>query len=165
MRIMNFARGELVNIPDLKQAIEQKIVACYVTDFPSKEVLEMDNTICIPHLGASTPESENNCAFMAARQIADYLEYGIIKNSANIPNVDLPKSFKTRICIIHKNIPKMLTQISGAVAEIDLNIENMINRSKEKYAYTILDVDSKVPDSAVDSLQKIDGVVNVRVID
>jgi D-3-phosphoglycerate dehydrogenase len=102
---------------------------------------------------------------MAARQIADFLEYGIVRNSANIPNVDLQKNFKTRICIIHKNIPKILTQISGALANCELNIENMINRSRGNYAYTILDVDSKVSDSMIEGLGKIDGILNVRAID
>lgn len=165
MRILNFARGDLVNVTDLKDAIEKKIVARYATDFPSKELLETENTICVPHLGASTPESENNCAFMAARQVADYLEYGIVKNSANIPNVDLPKSFKTRICLIHKNIPKVLNGISSAIAAENLNIENMINRSRGNYAYTIMDVDSQVPESAIKSLESLEGIINVRVID
>lgn len=164
MRILNFARGDLVNIDDLRDAIEKKIVARYTTDFPSKELLEMENTICVPHLGASTPESENNCATMAARQVADYLEYGIVKNSANIPNVDLPKSFKTRICLIHQNIPKIINGISSAIASENLNIENMINRSRGNYAYTIMDVDSQVPDSAIKALGALEGIINVRVI-
>ncbi len=165
MRILNFARGDLVNTADLKDAIEKKIVARYATDFPDKELLEMDNTICVPHLGASTPESENNCASMAARQVADYLEYGIIRNSANIPNVDLPKNFKSRICVIHKNIPKVINGVTSAVAGENINIENMINRSRGNYAYTILDVDTKVPDKSIDPLSSIEGVISVRVID
>jgi len=164
MRILNFARGDLVNNADLKVAIENKIVARYTTDFPSKELLEMENTICVPHLGASTPESENNCATMAARQVADYLEYGIVRNSANLPAVDLPKSFKTRVCLIHKNIPNVLNGISNATTAANLNIENMINRSRGNYAYTIVDVDTAVPDAAIKSFNEIEGIINVRVI-
>ena len=102
---------------------------------------------------------------MAARQVADYLEYGIIRNSANIPNVDLPKNFKSRICVIHKNIPKVINGVTSAVAGENINIENMINRSRGNYAYTILDVDTKVPDKSIDPLSSIEGVISVRVID
>lgn len=164
VRILNFSRGELVDTKALKKAIDSGTVACYVVDFPTEELLEMDKVIAIPHLGASTPESEENCAVMAAKQLADYLENGNIKNSVNLPDCYIERESLCRVTIIHKNIPNMLTRFSAALAECDINIPHMLNRSKKEYAYTIMDADSDVPDEVVKKITEIDGVLSVRVI-
>ncbi len=164
VRILNFARGELVNSADIIDALGKGTVAAYVTDFPSDEVIGVEGVVAIPHLGASTQESEDNCAVMAANQIVDYLENGNIKNSVNLPNVVVPRTTTCRICVIHKNIPNMLTQISGAVSANGLNIEKMSNDSKKEYAYTILDVDELVGKDAAAAILAIEGVIKVRVI-
>jgi len=160
VRILNFSRAELVNDADLLEALCAGKVSAYVSDFPTDEVLDAPGVIAIPHLGASTPESEDNCAYMASKQIIDFLETGNIKNSVNLPNVELGAMPDSRICVIHKNIPNMLTQISGLVSHANINIETMINKSKKDYAYTVLDiVGSAVPDSVVDAIRGIDGIV------
>ncbi len=164
VRILNFARGDLVNSADIIEALGNGKVAAYVTDFPSDEVIGVEGVVAIPHLGASTQESEDNCAVMAANQIVDYLENGNIKNSVNLPSVVAPRTTACRVCVIHKNIPNMLTQISGAVSALGLNIEKMANESKKEYAYTILDVDELVGKDAAASIMAIDGVIKVRVI-
>ncbi len=164
VRILNFARGGLVNSEDMKKALESGKVAAYVTDFPSDELLEVDGVIAIPHLGASTPESEDNCAAMAAKQIIDYIENGNITNSVNLPEISMPRSGKHRVCVIHKNIPNMLTSITGIVAENNVNIENMLNKSRGDYAYTMLDVDDADTDAVTEKIAAIDGTIKVRVI-
>lgn len=162
VRILNFARGELVNDADIIAALESDKVACYVTDFPNDNVIGVKNVVAIPHLGASTPESEDNCAYMAAIQLIDYIENGNIKNSVNLPNAEMAKSGDTRICVIHKNVPAVITQITAAVS--GLNIENMINQSKKEYAYTMLDVDGNVGDDIISKIETISGVIKVRCI-
>ncbi len=164
VRILNFARGELVNSSDIIEALGKGAVAAYVTDFPSDEVIGVEGVVAIPHLGASTQESEDNCAVMAAKEIVDYLENGNIVNSVNFPSVSMPRTTKSRICVIHKNIPNMLTQISGAVSAIGVNIEKMSNQSKKENAYTILDVDDIVSKEALNKITEIDGVIRVREI-
>ncbi len=164
VRILNFARGDLVNSADIIEALGKGAVSAYVTDFPSDEVIGVEGVIAIPHLGASTQESEDNCAVMAAKEIIDYLENGNITNSVNFPNLVMPRTTKSRICVIHKNIPNMLTQISGAVSEIGVNIEKMNNQSKKENAYTILDVDDIVSKDAISKITDIDGVIKVRII-
>jgi len=164
VRILNFARGELVKNADILAALESGKVSCYVVDFPSDEVIGAKGVVAIPHLGASTPESEDNCAYMAAIQLIDYIENGNIKNSVNLPDAEIPKSGETRICIIHKNVPATITQITGVVSELNLNIENMLNKSKKDYAYTIIDVNNKVDVSAVAKIKAIAGIINVRCI-
>lgn len=162
---MNFSRGELVNTADLLEAIENGIVSKYVTDFPNEELLGIDNVIPIPHLGASTPESEENCAVMAVEQIRDYIENGNIINSVNYPHCELPRSPGTqRITIAHKNIPNMVGQITSALAARNINISNMINKSKGNYAYTIIDIDSEVCNETLDKFSQIPGVIRVRAI-
>ena len=165
VRILNFARGELVNDEDMLEALESGKVARYVTDFPNKTVVGAKNVVAIPHLGASTPESEDNCAVMAARQIADYLENGNIVNSVNIPSAVMPRSGGARVCVIHKNIPEMIAKITTALSFKGANIENMMNagRKDKTYAYTMIDVDS-VHDGLADAISQIDGVIRVRVI-
>ncbi|BCI59554.1 3-phosphoglycerate dehydrogenase family protein [Solibaculum mannosilyticum] len=154
VRILNFARGGLVNEADLIAGLESGKVAAYVTDFPSDALLDVKGVIPLPHLGASTPESEENCACMAALQVKDFLENGNIINSVNFPRVEMARSAGcTRICIIHRNLPNVLSHITESVSSIGLNIENMQSHSKKDYAYAILDVTGDV---TADVLKKID---------
>ncbi len=163
-RILNFARGGLVNSADVVAALASGKLAAYVTDFPSDDLIGVEGVIAIPHLGASTQESEDNCAVMAAREIVDYLENGNISNSVNMPNVSMPRSTDQRICVIHRNVPNMLAQISAVVSAGGMNIDKMSNQSRKDYAYTILDVSSKASDAAVADIEAIEGVIRVRTI-
>ena len=163
VRLLNFSRGALVDNAALKKALEAGKVACYVTDFPSEETLDMPNTVNIPHLGASTPESEDNCAVMAAKELSDFMLYGNIKNSVNFPNCEMAMEGKFRVTIAHKNIPNMLTRFAGIFADAGININNMMNKSKKENAYTILDVD-QIPDSVEHQIEQVEGVHKVRVI-
>ncbi|MBQ7757196.1 MAG: 3-phosphoglycerate dehydrogenase [Oscillospiraceae bacterium] len=158
VRLLNFARGELVNGADIVEAVNSGKVARYVVDFPSDEVLGVDNIVAIPHLGASSEESEDNCAVMAADELIEYIERGTIKNSVNFPNAELAKTGNALVCVLHKNVPAVLTQVTGAVKG---NVENLVNKSKKDWAYTMLDVNGDVD---VDAIKAIDGVVGVRVI-
>ena len=164
VRILNFSRAELVNAADMKAAIAAGKVAAYVVDFPTEEVLGVDGIIAIPHLGASTPESEDNCAMMAADELKEYLEDGNIVNSVNFPTVEVPRTTEARICVLHKNIPSMLSQISGVISAEGINIETMTNRSKKDYAYTILDVVGIPSDDSLKKIEAIDGVIRIRKI-
>lgn len=165
IRIINLSRGELVNDEDIIQAIEKGIVSEYVTDFPNEKLIHVAGVIPVPHLGASTPESENNCAVMAVLQTKDFLENGNIKNSVNFPACDMGISIvKHRLTIVHKNIPKMLGQISAVLSEQGTNIANMINRSLGDYAYTMVDLEEEITDANVIRIKDIDGVLKVRVI-
>lgn len=164
VRILNFARGGLVNSADIKAALETGKVASYVTDFPSDDLLGTDGVIAIPHLGASTPESEDNCAQMAANELIDYIENGNIVNSVNLPEISMPRSGINRICVIHKNIPNMLTSITAVVADNNVNIENMLNKSKGDYAYTMIDIAQADTDAITSKLNAIQGIIRVRVI-
>lgn len=165
IRIMNFSRAELVNDDDLKEALESNLVAKYVTDFPNEKTLNMSNVICIPHLGASTPESEDNCAVMAVNQIRDYLENGNIKNSVNYPACNMGKCQTVgRFAILHKNVPKMVVQITTILADKNINIADMINKSKKDWAYTLIDIEDKVTDDIINAIKEIEGVVKVRII-
>lgn len=168
VRIFNFSRGELVNEDALEKAIQEGIVAKYITDFPNDRVLGMENVIPVPHLGASTVESEENCAIMAARELKDYLETGNIRNSVNYPNAVLPYVGKRRITVLHQNVPNMVGRISAALAEHNINIADMVNRSKGTYAYTIIDIDnaldSNIKAGIADKMKTIPGVAAVRII-
>ena len=164
VRILNFARGTLVNEAHMAVALEEKKVACYVVDFPSDAVLSMENVIAVPHLGASTPESEDNCAMMAADELKDYLENGNIKNSVNFPNCEMARDGQVRVTIAHKNVPNMLSRFSAVMAEKHLNIVNMINKSKKENAYTIMDIDGDVSGDMLASISEIEGVLGVRII-
>ncbi|MDP4118074.1 MAG: 3-phosphoglycerate dehydrogenase family protein [Bacillota bacterium] len=164
IRILNFARGELVDTEAVKNALESGKVACYVTDFPNDEVIGVKNVIAIPHLGASTPESEDNCATMAGAQLVDYLENGNITNSVNFPSCSMQRSGVLRITIAHLNKQAMLSRISGFISERGINIENMINKSKKDYAYTIIDTDGDINPADIEALAAIEGVLRVRVI-
>ncbi|MCI9273701.1 MAG: phosphoglycerate dehydrogenase [Clostridiales bacterium] len=164
VRILNYSRAALVNNADIIEAVGSGKVSAYVTDFPTDEVLGVENIIAIPHLGASTPESEDNCARMAADQVKDYLENGNIINSVNLPAVSMARSGDARVCVIHKNIPSVITSVTGVLSENGVNIENMQSKSRKDYAYTILDITGSSPDAALQGLTAIDGIIRVRVI-
>ena len=164
VRILNLARGGLVNDDDMIAALESGRVAKYVTDFPDDKIATAKNVIALPHLGASTPESEENCAVMAVRQLQDYLVNGNIVNSVNLPNVSQEWSGIARICLIHKNVPAMLTQIMSILSGDGINVENMTNKSKKDYAYTMVDVNTRISAEASDELRAIPGVIRVRVL-
>ena len=164
VKIINLSRADLVNAAELKAALTDGKVSAYVTDFPTEEVINTSGVVAIPHLGASTEESEDNCAVMAARQLDDYLKNGNIKNSVNYPNVEMPRSAVARICVLHQNVPSILTKITAAVADEGLNIENMTNKSKGENAYTMLDVSSTPSDDAIARISAVEGINKVRVI-
>lgn len=163
VRILNFARGELVNDADILSALDSGKINSYVTDFPSDTVLGAKGVIAIPHLGASTPESEDNCAYMAAIQLIDYIENGNITNSVNLPNAEMTAS-GVKVCVIHKNIPSIISYITTALGEANINIENMLNKSKKDYAYTMIDSKDDVNDDIISVLEKISGIIKVRII-
>lgn len=164
VRILNFARAELVDAGAMKSAIDDGKVAKYVCDFPNNDLHTYKNVVTIPHLGASTPEAEDNCAVMAVKEIMDFLENGNIVNSVNFPKVSLPRSTETRITVAHENIPNMLSQISNQVAKEGLNIENMQSGSRNDVAYTVLDVSGDVKDEVKSDMEAIEGVIRVRII-
>ena len=164
VRILNFARGELVNNDDIKAALAAGKVASYVVDFPNAETVNQPGIVAIPHLGASTEESEDNCAVMAAHELADYIENGNILNSVNFPNCSLPCEGQGRIAIIHKNVPNMITQFTKVFADENINISAMVNSSKKDNAYTLLNTDDIITNDLIDKLKSIDGVVRIRVI-
>lgn len=164
VRILNFSRGGLVNNSDILDAIKSEKVSCYVTDFPTAELLGVEGVIAIPHLGASTPESEENCAVMAVNQLMDYLENGNIKNSVNMPNISMARENGTRICVLHRNVPNMISSISGILSLSGVNIEDMRSKSKNDFAYAILDFTGEVSKDVIDKIYKIDGVIRTRVI-
>ena len=164
VRMVNLARGELVDDEAMMAALERGKVARYVTDFPNNTITLAPNVVPIPHLGASTPESEDNCAIMAAQQLRDFLENGNIKNSVNFPNVEMERSGVQRLCIIHRNIPAMLANITAQLSGDGVNVENMTNKSRGDFAYTLVDVGSQVEKSVIDDIRAIDGIIRVRVI-
>lgn len=162
-RLLNFSRAELVNSSDMLKALESGQIGGYVVDFPTDEMLDVKNVVCIPHLGASTPESEDNCAFMAAAQLRDYLEYGSIKNSVNLPDVVMGAPEGNRILIIHENVPNMVSAISSAISKEGINIDNMVNKSKKEAAVTVIEIADMPRDELVNTLAALDGVIKVRV--
>jgi D-3-phosphoglycerate dehydrogenase len=164
VRILNFARGKLVNNTDLERAVKEGIVSRYVTDFPDDQLLNMDEVIPIPHLGASTPESEDNCAIMAVRQMRQFLERGNVINSVNFPYCDMDPSGKSRIVVANRNVPAMVGQITAVLAGQGINIADMLNRSKGENAYNIIDTDTEVSEDSVEKIRNIQGVTMVRVI-
>jgi D-3-phosphoglycerate dehydrogenase / 2-oxoglutarate reductase len=165
VRILNFARGGLVKNADMKAALESGKVACYITDFPDAETLEMKNCISIPHLGASTAESETNCAIMAVDQLMEYIENGNIINSVNFPQAEMDRHEGARILIANKNIPNMVSQITTILASAGVNISGMLNRNKNEIAYNIIDVNLKmVAPGLIEKIKSIEGVFLVRVI-
>lgn len=163
VRVLNFARGELVDNAAMIAALESGKVAAYVVDFPSDEILGVKNAIAIPHLGASTPESEDNCAMMAALELIDYIENGNIKNSVNYPDASM-NAVGTKICIMHKNVPAVISALTAALGDAGINIDNMLNKSKKDYAYTMIDTSADISDAVVEKLKAVDTVIKVRVI-
>ena len=164
VRIINLARGDLANSADVVSALEDGRMAAYVTDFPSADLIGVDGVIAMPHLGASTPESEENCATMGADELIDFLENGNIINSVNMPAVSSPKCGAARITVIHNNQPNMIATISDTISKDGINIANFVNKNRGEIAYSILDVDSDVPGVVLGDIEKIAGVVRVRVI-
>ena len=164
VRILNFARGELVDTNDIIEALEEGKVAAYITDFPNDALIGATGVIAIPHLGASTPESEDNCAVMAVNQVADYLENGNITNSVNLPAVSVARNGKHRMTIIHKNVAGIVSSITSTLASENVNIDNMVNKSKGEYAYTMIDTDTDVSEEAIKAVTGIESVIRVRVI-
>ena len=162
VKIINLARADLVNASDIKKALADKKVSVYVTDFPTEETVGAEGIINIPHLGASTNESEDNCAIMAAKQLDAYLSTGNIHNSVNFPNVALEVSADHRICVMHKNIPNVLSRITGAFASINTNIENMANASKGEISYTIVETNDPIAENTINTVMAIEGVFNVK---
>lgn len=163
VRILNFARGELVNSEDMLSALAEGAVASYITDFPTDELIGAEGVTAIPHLGASTPESEDNCAYMAAVELIDYIECGKIHNSVNLPDCELAKTADHLVCVIHKNVPAIITQVTAVISEAGGNIESVASKSKKDMAYTMLDVTGDVA-AACSKISAIDGVAKVRVL-
>ncbi len=164
VRILNLARGELVNDDAMIDALERGRVAKYVTDFPNNKITLAKNVVAIPHLGASTPESEENCAVMAANELAAYLVNGNIVNSVNLPRVEMPWSGNCRLCLIHRNIPAMLANVTMMLSQENVNVENMTNKSRGDYAYTLIDVNTRLADHTVSALRSIPGILRLRIL-
>lgn len=164
VKIINLSRADLVNAADLKAALESGKVSAYVTDFPTEDILGVKGVVAIPHLGASTEESEDNCAVMAAVELDNYLRYGNIKNSVNFPAVEMPMTTGVRVCVLHANVPAILSQITTVLSEVGINIENLTNKSKGDNAYTVLDITGDVNADAVAKIEAIADVYRVRVI-
>ena len=164
VRIINLARADLVNTADLKEALATGKVAAYVTDFPTEDILGVDGVVAIPHLGASSEEAEDNCAVMAARQLDDFVRSGNIKNSVNFPNVSMPFSGDHRICVLHANIPAVISSVTAILSALGVNIENMTSKSKGDNAYTLVDVSGKLLPEVLAPLSSIKGVYKCRVI-
>ena len=163
-RIINCSRGELVNNNDIVKAVQNSKISSYFTDFPSDELLGVENILTIPHLGASTPEAEDNCAILAARQIVDYIENGNISNSVNFPSVSIPKSGDFRFAVVHKNVKNVISQLTVLMSTLELNIANMANASKGEYAYTLFDVDGDMSNTDAMKFMEIENVIKVRII-
>lgn len=164
VRLFNLARGELAVPADVASALKNGQVASYVVDFPTDELLDVPGVIPVPHLGASTPESEDNCAKMAADELIAFLKTGVIRNSVNFPNVDMPFSSAARVTVVHKNVPNMLAQITGCFAAEGVNIDNIIDKSKKEAAYTIVDVADQKLDAVAERLRAVEGVIRVRTL-
>ncbi|MCX7715251.1 MAG: phosphoglycerate dehydrogenase [Clostridia bacterium] len=164
VRILNFSRGELVNNSDIKKAISDGKVSCYVVDFPNSDTINYPGIIAVPHLGASTIESEDNCAVMAAQELADFLENGNITNSVNFPNCSLPLGTAGRVAIAHKNVPNMITRFTNVFSSAGINISDMINSSKKENAYSLINADDVITNEIIDKISAMDGVLSVRVI-
>ena len=163
--LLNFSRASIVDIPSLRKALEHGVISTYVTDFPDEDSLSLPNTVVTPHLGASTDEAEDNCAAQAVREMMDYLENGNIHNSVNFPPVSMGCCrAASRISMIHRNVPNMLTGITAILSTTNVNIDNMLNKSQSKYAYTMIDLDSEISDDIMRKLRTMEGVVRVRVI-
>ena len=164
VRILNFARDALVDTDALRGALESGRVSSYVVDFPTRETLSLPHVIAIPHLGASTPESEDNCAMMAADELSDYLENGNITHSVNYPDVSAPRTTSCRVCVLHRNIPNMLGALASRISAEGINIEAMVNKSRGAYAYTLMDIASCPGEETALALAATPGVIRVRIL-
>ena len=164
-RVINFSRNALVKDKDIIDALEAGKVFSYVTDFPTAELLACKKVIGIPHLGASTPEAEDNCAVMAVMQIMDFLEKGDLRNSVNLPRCKLERRYPTRLVVINMNIPNMVGQITTKLAGANINIQDMINHHRDEYGYTIIDTDQKIDETMLDQIRKVEGIIRVRLIE
>lgn len=164
VRIINLARADLVNAADMKEALASGKVAAYITDFPTDETVGAPGIVNIPHLGASTYESEDHCAVMACKQVKDYLENGNIVNSVNFPKVSMPRSGEQRICVLHRNVPNVLSRLTSLVSAEGINIENMSNGSRGDQAYTVLDVSRPVSEETAKAFEKVEGVIRVTLL-
>lgn len=162
--LINNARGELVVRADILRAVESGKVARYITDFPDETLLGKENILCIPHLGASTPEAEDNCAYMAAKELVDYLENGNITNSVNFPSVSMPRQSAERVCVHHKNVKEILSKILAIVASQGINVAHIQDQSRGEYAYLILDLDERPSDACVELIRSVAGVLRIRVL-
>lgn len=161
VKLINLSRADIVNIADVKEALASGKISAYITDFPTEESINVKGITAIPHLGASTAESEDNCAVMAAHELIDYLELGNIRNSVNFPNVSLPASNSPRVAVMHKNIPALLSKLTTVISDAKINIANLANGSKGENAYTLIETDAPLEASALDKLSEIDGVIRV----
>ena len=162
--IINNSRGELVASGDMAAAVAEGKVSRYITDFPDETLLGRENILCVPHLGASTPEAEDNCARMAARELTDYLENGNITNSVNYPAVSLPRSSAARVCVLHKNVREMLSRILAVISARGINVAHMLDQSRGEYAYLILELDDIPDEECLARIRAIDGVLRVRKV-
>jgi len=162
--ILNFARGELVDNAAIIEATEIGTVSRYVTDFPTEAILGKKNIVTIPHLGASTPEAEDNCAVMAAKQLVDFIENGNVTNSVNLPNCSMPRQGATRLTVMHKNVVNVLNSVTSLISAEKINISNFISQSKGEYGYAIIDIDEKINYSVVEEIASLDNVIKVRAI-
>ena len=164
-RIINLARGGLVNEADIIEALGSEKLSCYVTDFPSAELLACPRVISIPHLGASTPEAEDNCAIMAVQQLMEYLESGAIKNSVNLPRCNLERRSPSRLVVINRNIPNMVGQITTILAGEKINILDLINHHRDDYAYNIINTEQRIPEHALARIKEVEGIIRVRTLE
>ena len=165
VRFINLARGEIVDDGAMLAALDTGKVAAYITDFPSNRIVQAPHVIAMPHLGASTPESEQNCAAMAVDELRDYLENGNIRNSVNLPDASLERSGVMRMCILHRNVPAMLAKITALFAKDNVNVENMSNRTLGDYAYAIVDLGARIDESVVEDVKCLPNIIRVRVIE
>ena len=165
VRFINMARGEIVDDEAMLSALDTGKVATYITDFPTNKLVRSPHVVAMPHLGASTPESEQNCAVMAVRELKDYLENGNVRNSVNFPQVVMERTGVMRMCIVHKNVPAMLANITTLLSKDGVNVENLSNKSKGDYAYTMVDLGNKVGEDVIDDVKDLANVIRVRVIE
>ena len=163
VRIINLSRGDLANVADVAEALKSGKIASYVTDFPAEELLGLEGAVCIPHLGASTPESEDNCAKMAAEELIDFLENGNIKNSVNFPEIHMPRIHDHRLVVLHRNVPGVVNAISGALAIIGVNIEAMANQSKGNYAVSMFDFGNEISADVVEKVAALENILRVAL--
>jgi len=163
-RVINFSRNALVKDKDIIEALESGKLSCYVTDFPTQQLLACKKVIGIPHLGASTPEAEDNCAIMAVKQIIDYLEYGSIRNSVNFAHCKLEQRFPYRLLVVNRNIPNMVGSITTSLAGANINIQDLINHHRDDYGFSIIDTEQPIPDTVLDQIRKVEGIIRVRVV-